>query len=108
MAKRHRDAHFIWQGACNPSGMAHALVNACKECLDENVQQRDDAAVRVIVAQIAYICGVWDGVGNMSRGDIISDANTCERIMNEDRAKAYLAKHADSAVPMETVGKVII
>ena len=52
---RFQDALFIQDGACNPSGMAHALVKACKECLDEGVSQREDPAVKLIVHQIAYI-----------------------------------------------------
>ena len=64
---RHSDALAIAEGACNPGGMAHALLNACCECIDERITQRDDAAVRLIVSQLAYICGIWDGVGAWSR-----------------------------------------
>ena len=67
MSRRHMDALDISAGACNPSGMAHSLVSACRECIDEGVVQRDDAAVRLIVSQLAYVCGVWNGVGEWHR-----------------------------------------
>lgn len=62
MSKRHADALAIQQGAVNPSGMAHALVAACKECIDNNITQRTDAAVQLIVHQLAFICHVHDGI----------------------------------------------
>lgn len=58
MSQRHKDAIFIQAGACNPSGVARSLVIACKECLDEGVDQRKDPAVRLIVHQLAYLCDV--------------------------------------------------
>lgn len=69
MAKRFKDALFIQQGACNPSGIAHSLVNACKECLDEGVSQREDPAVRLIVHQLAFLCNIGeidDGINTYS------------------------------------------
>ena len=58
MTKRFNDALMIQQGACNPSGIARTLVAACKECLDENGDQRNDPAIRLIVHQLAYLCNV--------------------------------------------------
>jgi hypothetical protein len=60
MNKRFEQALLIQQGAVNPSGIAWALVAACKECLDESVSQREDPAVRLIVHQLASICRVSD------------------------------------------------
>lgn len=58
MSQRHKDAINIQDGACNPSGIARSLVIACRECLDEGVDQRKDAAVRLIVHQLAYLCDI--------------------------------------------------
>lgn len=86
MTKRHRDALGISAGAVNPSGMAHSLVSACRECLDENVAQHSDPAVKLIVSQLAYICGIWDGVSEWvlspmetGRTRIASDFCACTR-----------------------------
>ena len=83
MSKRHDDALFIQHGACNPSGIAHALMSACKECLDEGVSQREDPAVRLIVHQLAYLCDTaeFDAMIGV-QGDPYATA------MNACRAKA--------------------
>lgn len=62
---RFQDAYDIQQGACNPSGIARALVKACDEARDEITASgvgriSDDPAVRLIVHQLAYICKVGD------------------------------------------------
>ena len=61
--KRHRDALFIQDpGACNPSGIAHSIVDACRECRDNGVTDtaaiRADPAIRLMVHQLAFICGL--------------------------------------------------
>jgi hypothetical protein len=53
--KRFRNALFIQQGACNPSGVARSLAEACSECLAESVSQKQDPAVRLIGHQLAHI-----------------------------------------------------
>lgn len=58
MAKRHRDALLIQEGACNPCGIAHSLVEACREVIAERGDQRNDPAVRLIIHQLAYLVGV--------------------------------------------------
>jgi len=55
---RFDNALLIQQGACNPSGVARSLVEACDECLKEGVSQREDAAVRLIVHQLAHLMNV--------------------------------------------------
>lgn len=65
MAKRHGDALAIQEGACNPSGIALAIVDACKEIRGEpnhagTAQITSDPAVRLMVHQLAYICGLGD------------------------------------------------
>lgn len=61
--KRHRDALAIIQGACNPSGIALAIVDACKEIRalpnhTGTAQITSDPAIRLMVFQLGYICGV--------------------------------------------------
>lgn len=60
MSKRTKDAIEIQDGACNPSGIARSLVVACRECLDEGVDQRTDPAVRLIVHQLAHLCAIHE------------------------------------------------
>ena len=65
--KRHRDALAIANGACNPSGIALAIVDACREMRADPAtasmdQLTSDPAIRLMVHQLAYICdiGVFD------------------------------------------------
>lgn len=70
--KRHNDAIAIQAGACNPSGIALAIVDACREIRESDgfsgtAQICSDPAVRLMVHQLAFICGLacdfhsWDG-----------------------------------------------
>jgi hypothetical protein len=59
-ANRFEDALLIQQGASNPSGVARTLVHAINACHQENARARVDAAVRLIVHQLAHLCGVWE------------------------------------------------
>ena len=53
---RHRDALLIVDpGACNPSGVALSLHNACRQVIAEGGDQRTDPAVRLIVSQLSYL-----------------------------------------------------
>ena len=53
---RHREAVLIVDpGACNPSGVALALFNACRQVIAEGGNQRTDPAVRLIVTQLSYL-----------------------------------------------------
>lgn len=63
MAKRHTDAIAIQCGACNPSAIANSIVAACAEIRAEpgysgTAAITDDAAVRLMVHQLAFICHV--------------------------------------------------
>ena len=63
MAKRHDDALFIQQGACNPSGIAHSIVEACQEMRAEpghsgTNEITSDPAIRLMVHQLAFLCHV--------------------------------------------------
>ena len=51
---RHRDALFIVDpGACNPSGVALAIHNACRQAIAEGIDQRTDPAIRLMATVAA-------------------------------------------------------
>ena len=53
---RHREALFIVDpGACNPSGVALAVFNACRQVRDEGGDVRADPAVRLMTTQLAFL-----------------------------------------------------
>lgn len=63
MGKRHRDALAIQLGACNPSGVAHSIIEACQEMRADPATSGTaticaDPAVRLMVHQLAFLCGV--------------------------------------------------
>jgi hypothetical protein len=58
MRNRFWDAYMIQQGACNPSGIARSLVEACDSAMAEHKstdEVRSDPAVRMIAHQLAYL-----------------------------------------------------
>lgn len=58
---RYRDALMISDGACNPSGVALAIAQACREIHATGGDTKaiaNDPAVRLMVHQLAFICGV--------------------------------------------------
>ena len=60
MSKRHENALFINNGACNPIGIAKALVEALTELMSEptytgTAMQRSDPAIRLITNQLAWL-----------------------------------------------------
>ena len=61
---RFQSAHLIQQGACNPSGVARALVEAIDEarteCSDTD-SIRNDVACRLICHQLAFLFGLEFG-----------------------------------------------
>lgn len=65
MAKRHRDALTITQGACNPSGIAVSILDACREIRAEpghtgTAQITSDPAIRLMVHQLSFITRAYD------------------------------------------------
>lgn len=86
MAKRHKDALGIQMGACNPSGIAHSLVAACSEIRAEpdhrgTDQITSDPAVRLMVHQLAFICGINSGYDcGSGGGGWDADQDTCLRL----------------------------
>ena len=76
---RHRAAlDIVDPGACNPSGVALALHNACRQAIAEGVSQRDDPAIRLIGLQLAYLLWV----------DRILDSEEYGRLIEQCRARA--------------------
>ena len=74
---RHRTAlDIVDPGACNPSGVALALHNACRQAIAEGVAQRQDSAVRLIGVQLAHLLGV----------DRILDPDEYDRLVEQCRA----------------------
>ena len=55
--KRFANALLIVDpGACNPSGIAYAIIEACQEARAEGIGTKDDVAVRLMVTQLAWVC----------------------------------------------------
>ena len=85
MAKRHSAALFIAQGACNPSAIAHSIVEACREMRAEpghqgTAQITSDPAIKLMVHQLAFICGVHNGVDEFSvKPDYHACTTQCEK-----------------------------
>lgn len=61
MARRHYDAVMIQQGACNPSGILHSMLDACKEIYEEQGQGYStddlchDPALQLMCHQLAHV-----------------------------------------------------
>ena len=61
--KRHLDAIAINLGACNPSGIAHSIIEAQAEIYEQpdhtgTRSVTHDPAVQLMVHQLAFICGL--------------------------------------------------
>jgi hypothetical protein len=62
-AIRFREALLIVDpGACNPSGIAQAIVAACAEVRSEGGSTATDPAVRLMVTQLAWVCRADSGI----------------------------------------------
>ena len=87
---RHRAAlDIVDPGASNPSGVALALHQACRQAIAEGVSQRDDPAIRLIGLQLAYLLSV----------DRILDSDEYARLI--EKCTACAAERQTSPV-MET------
>ena len=61
--KRHRDAlAIVEQGACNPSGIAHSIGEACREVRTERGVPSQDPAVRLMGLQLANVLDLGDSL----------------------------------------------
>lgn len=59
--RRFSDALAIIEGACNPSGICHSIIDAQAEiyAADGGTNQvYQDPAVRLMVQQLAYLCEI--------------------------------------------------
>jgi len=56
--KRFKQAIMIDSGASNMIPIARALHEAAQECLIESVPSQNDPAMRLIVHQMAHLCGI--------------------------------------------------
>ena len=76
---RHEAALAIVDpGASNPSGVALAIHQACRQVIHEGGNQREDAAVRLMTTQLAYLV----------QGDSDLDPDEYRRLMDVCRARA--------------------
>ena len=70
---RFRDALVIVDpGACNPSGVAQSIHDACRQVLAEGGDQRSDPAVRLMTAQLSELVG-----GNPDLADYVALIDAC-------------------------------
>lgn len=98
MAKRHRDAlGIVDPGAINPSGISSSIFEACREVRGEGGDTQRDPAIRLMVHQLAHVCGVPE----MDRADNDAYATmlrVCRERVEADRsvsmADALLAGRA--------------
>ena len=82
---RHRTAlDIVDPGASNPSGVALALHNACRQAIAEGVAQRQDPAIRLIGVQLPHLLGV----------DRILDPDEYDRLVENCRARAAERENA--------------
>ena len=76
---RHRAAlDIVDPGASNPSGVALALHDACRQAIAEGAPQREDPAIRLIGLQLAHLLGVAR----------ILDPDDFDRLVGQCRARA--------------------
>ena len=82
---RFRDALVIVNpGACNPSGIAHSIVDACREIrehepLVDTGMIRQDPAIRLMTYQLAHL------IAGLSADDLVygEDVAYCKRRLDE-------------------------
>src|SRR5258708_6287193 len=87
--RRFNDALGIAAGACNPSGIAHSIVAACQEARAEPNHQgtaalTSDPAIKLMVHQLAFICGIVNGAEDFARAP---DYSACTIECEQRRAK---------------------
>ena len=76
---RHEAALAIVDpGASNPSGVALAIHQACRQVIHEGGNQREDAAVRLMTTQLAFLV----------QGNSDLDPHEYGRLMGVCRARA--------------------
>jgi len=90
MANRHREALEIQEGAVNVAAIARALVRAADEVHGEKTSTPSrDAAVRLIVHQLASLCRVSEMDDDLNVYGDLSDE--CRKIDDERRTRERFA-----------------
>lgn len=87
MTNRFKEAVLIIQGACNPSGIAHALVAAAKEIMDAGGDTRDvasDPAMRLIGYQMSHVL-------QTSKLDDLAEFREVSQKCKEEAKRNYLS-----------------
>jgi hypothetical protein len=90
MSQRHNNAlGIVNPGACNPSGIAHAIVEACAEIRAERNYSGTrmlsrDPALRLMVHQLSCLVGN----GEMDLDDYNDCYDECERQVVQDQQRA--------------------
>jgi hypothetical protein len=85
---RFRDALAIVNpGACNPSGIAHSIVDACREIREREpaASTAQDPAIRLMVYQLASVCGV----ANYALERYMADEGACKEHLAEFGLKPF-------------------
>lgn len=72
MARRHSDALAIMEGACNPRAIVNSIQRGYEEIAAETSfkgtsSYTNDAAIRLMIHQLAYISGVVSTVHDWPR-----------------------------------------
>lgn len=91
MSQRHKDALGIAAGACNPLAISNAISRAMNEIREQDggwstTDMTNDPAIKHMVAQLAYICGVWDGINDFARDPTYRDCDKACQAEIEARA----------------------
>ena len=62
-------------GAINPSGIAYTIIDACRDARAEGIGTRDDAAVRLMVTQLAWVCRADSDTDDY--GELLAECRRC-------------------------------
>lgn len=82
---RYRAALAISDGACNPSGIAHAFIEGCRDARQEGADTAAlyaDPALRLMVHQLAHLMGAFEIDRSLTLWDELR-----ERCEEEDYAR---------------------
>jgi hypothetical protein len=82
-SKRFSDALAIAQGACNPSGICHSILDAVRDAREKHLDACHDPAVRLMVYQLNAICGMEFGLSIERYGELTAK---CEQKAKAEQA----------------------
>lgn len=83
MAKRHKDALAIQEGAVNPIAIINSMKAACEEIRKEEAfhgtaSMTEDPALRLMVHQLAFICGIINGIEDFANRHMMNYGDCAE------------------------------